>query len=103
MRQVFQEIQFTRGLAMLDYVQAQRQIKRFEVQEYKRLLKSAALGFAASHEVSGIEQCLSLAKDWSKGKALTFQLQGDRQNDEHNSLIAEIEAILTKLKANEDE
>jgi len=55
MRQFFVELQFQRGLAMIDYVQAKRQIKKFgDVHAFTKLLVSAARGFAESHEVEGI-------------------------------------------------
>ena len=40
---------------MIDYVQAKRQIKKFgDVQAFRKLLTSAAQGFAESHEIEGI-------------------------------------------------
>lgn len=63
MRAFYEEIQYKRGLAMIDYVQAMRQLEKFKkVKEFKDSLKRSALGFEATQELDGIEQCLKVAQ-----------------------------------------
>lgn len=62
-RSFFEELQFVRGLAMLDYVQAMRKLQRNKnLKEFKERIQSSALQFEQAHEVCGIQQCIELAK-----------------------------------------
>jgi len=59
MRSFFEEIQFIRGLAILDYVQGKRYLKKWRrMQDYKDFMKQSALKFAETHEIEGIQQCI---------------------------------------------
>ena len=52
---VFEEIKFARGLAIIDYIQAVRQLERFGKKVlFKSLLQKSALGFEKAHELDGI-------------------------------------------------
>lgn len=54
---------------MLDYVQALRYLKKFKkVKEFKAKLMESALGFEATQEVEGIEQCCKLANKFYMSK-----------------------------------
>ena len=57
MREYFTDIQFERGLAILDYVQSKRYIKSFSIKKkvmFKESLKSSADRFKKTHEIEGI-------------------------------------------------
>tara|TARA_B110000285_G_C15123481_1_gene618681 strand:+ start:2332 stop:2757 length:426 start_codon:yes stop_codon:yes gene_type:complete len=60
---VFEEIQFARGLAIIDYIQAVRQLEKFKKKDlFKSLIQKSAVGFEKAHELDGIEQCLVQAR-----------------------------------------
>lgn len=60
---IYEEIQFNRGLAIMEYIQAMRLIKRQRKMEFKKKIKSCALKFEQVHEACGIQQCIDLAKE----------------------------------------
>ena len=54
-RDLFEKIEFERGLAIIDYIQAVRQLEKFKKkEEFKSLLKRSAEGFEKAHELDGI-------------------------------------------------
>ena len=51
----FESIQFMKGLAIVDYVKARRQFKKFrKVKEFKSLLKQSCFKFQELYEVDGL-------------------------------------------------
>jgi len=56
MREFFTQLQFGRGLAILDYLQSIRlRSKLGNLKEFKTYLYRAATGFAESHEIDGVK------------------------------------------------
>lgn len=67
MRPFFEELEFTEGLAILDYVQAVRQLKKFKkVDEFMDLLTRSARQFRGCCWLDCVSQCLSEAEKQSK-------------------------------------
>jgi soluble cytochrome b562 len=88
---------------MIDYVQAGRQLEKFKkVKEFKELLKQSALGFEATQELDGIEQCLKVAKKLVRSKRKTNLKSldaGELDNAKENqAFVAEIREIYHRLR-----
>lgn len=63
----FEQVQFVKGLAIVDYVKAKRQFKKFrKIKEFKSLLKQSCIKFKDLYEVDGISQCVKVAQNWLK-------------------------------------
>lgn len=91
---------------MIDYVQAVRQLEKFKkVKEFKELLKQSALGFEATQELDGIEQCLKVAKKLvrSKRKTNLKSLDTSEFDKEHRAFVVEIREICDRLRDSQEE
>jgi hypothetical protein len=54
-KSIFEEIKFVRGLAIIDYIQAVRQLEKFKKRDqFRTSLQKSALGFEKAHELDGI-------------------------------------------------
>lgn len=59
---LYEEIQFNRGVAIMEYIQALRLVKRQRKMDFRKKIKSCALKFEKVHEACGIQQCIDLAR-----------------------------------------
>lgn len=61
----FEKINFTRGLAMVFYVQAIRQYTQFKkTLQFKDLIRKSAYYFFQTHEIDGIDQCIEVSENY---------------------------------------
>lgn len=82
-KEIFEEIQFKRGIAIMFYIQAFRKVRKNhkDLKEFKEKIKESARLFEEVHEICGIRQCIDLARQNLKLKAVAEQKQ-DGQNTE---------------------
>lgn len=93
---------------MIDYVQAVRQLEKFKkVKEFKELLKQSALGFEATQELDGIEQCLKVSKKLVRSKRKTNLKSLDTGEFDiskgNQAFVVEIREIYDRLKDSQEE
>lgn len=98
-RPFFEQIQFNLGIAILNYVQAVRTLKKFKkVDEFKSLIRQSALGFEECCEPEAIGQC---AEECQK----LFKQPGTvsvKELEEHQTFIDEIRAIQHRIENSAD-
>lgn len=92
MRVFFEDIQFKRGLAILDYVQARRLFRmNRKAADFKGQIQEAVEKFSETYEVEGIEQCINESKRILKVSDQDLMRQADSNIDERVLSIQDVQ------------